>query len=78
MLPERAVAQMAQSVSIGWDLPADRRYLACAPISHAAGMLVTPVLLSGGTVVLMRAFDPASGCTWPPPSASRSGCSCRR
>ena len=59
MLPERAVAQMAQSVSIGWDLPADRRYLACAPISHAAGMLVTPVLLSGGTVVLMRAFDPA-------------------
>ena len=58
MLPERAVAQMAQSVSIGWDLPADRRYLACAPISHAAGMLVTPVLLSGGTVVLMRAFDP--------------------
>ncbi len=60
MLPERAVAQMAQSVSIGWDLPADRRYLACAPISHAAGMLVTPVLLSGGTVVLMRAFDPGA------------------
>jgi fatty-acyl-CoA synthase len=58
MLPERAVAQMVQSVSIGWDLPAERRYLACAPISHAAGMLVTPVLLSGGTVVLMRAFDP--------------------
>ena len=60
MLPERAVAQMAQSVSIGWDLPHDRRYLACAPISHAAGMLVTPVLLSGGTVVLMRAFDPGA------------------
>ena len=48
MLPERAVAQMVQSVSIGWDLPAERRYLACAPISHAAGMLVTPVLLAGG------------------------------
>ena len=58
MLPERAVAQMVQSVSIGWDLPAERRYLACAPISHAAGMLVTPVLLTGGTVVLMRSFDP--------------------
>ncbi len=57
MLPERAVAQMVQSVSIGWDLPARRRYLACAPISHAAGMLLTPTLLAGGTVVLMRAFD---------------------
>jgi fatty-acyl-CoA synthase len=58
MLPERAVAQMVQSVSIGWDLPARRRYLACAPISHAAGMMVTPVLLSGGTVILMTSFDP--------------------
>lgn len=58
MLPERAVAQMIQSVSIGWDLPAERRYLACAPISHAAGMMVTPVLLAGGSVVLMKAFDP--------------------
>jgi len=58
MLPERAIAQMVQSVSIGWDLPDERRYLACAPISHAAGMMVTPVLLTGGTVVLMRAFDP--------------------
>src|SRR4029453_3555386 len=57
MLPERALAQMVQSVSIGWDLPADRPSLACAPISHAAGMLVTPVLLAGGTVVLMRSFD---------------------
>lgn len=58
MLPERSIAQMSFSVSVGWDLPADRRYLACAPISHAAGMLVTPVLLSGGTVVLMKSFDP--------------------
>ena len=58
MLPERAVAQMVQSVSIGWDLPAERRYLACAPISHAAGMMVTPVLLAGGSVILMKSFDP--------------------
>lgn len=58
MLPERAVAQMVQSVSIGWDLPKDRRYLACAPITHAAGMPITPVLLAGGTVVLMKSFDP--------------------
>lgn len=57
-LPERAVAQMAMSVSVGWDLPKKRNYLAVAPISHAAGMLVTPTLLAGGTVSLMKAWDP--------------------
>lgn len=57
-LPERSVAQMAMSASVGWDLPARRDYLAVAPISHAAGMLVTPTLLSGGSVTLMRGWDP--------------------
>lgn len=57
-LSERAIAQLAMSVSVGWDLPRHRRYLACAPISHAAGMLITPTLLAGGTVVLQRRFDP--------------------
>ena len=60
MLPDRAVAQMAMSVLTGWDLPKDIRYLACAPISHAAGMLITPTLLAGGTVVLQKSFDPAA------------------
>ena len=60
MLPERAVAQMALSVSVGWDLPKDVRYLACAPISHAAGMLTVPTLLQGGTVVLHKSFDPGA------------------
>jgi fatty-acyl-CoA synthase len=58
MLPERALAQLVSSVLIGWDLPREMRYLACAPISHAAGMLITPTLLSGGTVVLHHSFDP--------------------
>jgi fatty-acyl-CoA synthase len=57
-LPERAIAQMAMSVSVGWDLPGRRNYLAVAPISHAAGMLVTPTLLAGGTVSLMKGWDP--------------------
>jgi fatty-acyl-CoA synthase len=58
MLPERALAQAWMSVALGWDLPKDIRYLASAPISHAAGMLITPTLLAGGTVVLHKAFDP--------------------
>src|SRR5262249_59273351 len=33
-------------------------YLAVAPITHAAGMLIIPTLLKGGTVVLQRRFDP--------------------
>ena len=57
-LSQAAVAQMAMSVSVGWDLPGRRNYLAVAPISHAAGMLVTPTLLAGGTVTLMKAWDP--------------------
>ena len=58
MLPERALAQLVMSVLTGWDLPKHMRYLACAPISHAAGMLIAPTLLTGGTVVLQPSFDP--------------------
>jgi fatty-acyl-CoA synthase len=57
-LPERAVAQMAFSTSVGWDLPARRDYLAVAPISHAAGMMITAVLMAGGSVTLMNGWDP--------------------
>ncbi|HKK53609.1 MAG TPA: AMP-binding protein, partial [Myxococcota bacterium] len=57
-LTESAVAQMALAISSGWDLPKQRRYLACAPITHAAGTLITPTLMSGGCVILQRSFDP--------------------
>ena len=59
MLPERSVAQMVFATSMGWDLPLDRRYLAVAPISHAAGMLIVPTLITGGSVTLLRGFTPA-------------------
>ena len=58
MLPDRALVQMTESISLGWDLPRPMRYLACAPITHAAGCLIMPALLSGGTVTLQRGFDP--------------------
>ena len=58
MLPNRAVVAMAYGTALGWDLPERSTYLAVAPISHAAGMLVLPTLLQGGTVVLQRRFDP--------------------
>lgn len=36
----------------------DDRYLAAAPMAHAAGMIVWPLLQAGGTLVIMPAFDP--------------------
>src|SRR5215470_4964905 len=60
MLTERAVVAHYYGTALGWDLPERPRYLAVAPISHAAGMPIMPTLLSGGTVILQRRFDPAA------------------
>ena len=60
MLSERAVAAMAYGTALGWDLPQGITYLAVAPISHAAGMLIVPALMRGGTVVLQPRFDPGA------------------
>jgi fatty-acyl-CoA synthase len=51
---------LAYGTALGWDLPNEIRYLAVAPISHAAGMLIFPTLLRGGTVILHRRFDPSA------------------
>ena len=42
-----------------WDWPRDIRMLIAAPITHAAGMMVVPVMLRGGTVIMQPGFDPA-------------------
>ncbi|AKN70714.1 AMP-dependent synthetase [Streptomyces sp. PBH53] len=50
----------ALSVLVDADLTAGERALVCAPLFHTAGlnMLTLPVLLKGGTCVLVEAFDP--------------------
>ncbi|MDN0198525.1 o-succinylbenzoate--CoA ligase [Streptomyces sp. S.PNR 29] len=50
----------AFNVLIDHDLIADERALVSAPLFHTAGlnMLTLPVLLKGGTCVLVEAFDP--------------------
>src|SRR5262245_48000223 len=60
MISDRAVVAHYYGTALGWDLPERLHYLAVAPISHAAGMLIMPTLLSGGTVILQRRFDPAA------------------
>ncbi len=41
-----------------WQWPKNIRYLASAPISHAAGFLLIPTFLNGGKVYLTAGFNP--------------------
>ncbi|MDH6213071.1 o-succinylbenzoate--CoA ligase [Streptomyces pseudovenezuelae] len=61
MLTHGNLTWNAVNVLVDTDLIADERALVCAPLFHTAGlnMLTLPVLLKGGTCVLVGAFDPA-------------------
>ena len=54
----RSTAAMTIAVAADFEFPETPRYLAAAPITHVAGTKVVPTLLKGGTVHLMKGFDP--------------------
>jgi fatty-acyl-CoA synthase len=55
----RSTAAMTLAVaSDDFELPDVPRYLAAAPITHVSGTKVTPSLLKGGTVHLLKGFEP--------------------
>ncbi|MDT0388094.1 acyl-CoA synthetase [Streptomyces dubilierae] len=60
MLTHGNLTWNAVNVLVDTDLVADERALVAAPLFHTAGlnMLTLPVLLKGGTCVLVEAFDP--------------------
>lgn len=58
MLPHRALIAMTLALFADWDWPAEIRYLAATPISHAAGVAIFPVMLRGGYTRLIQGFDP--------------------
>jgi fatty-acyl-CoA synthase len=62
MLTHGNLTWNAINVLVDHDLIADERALVSAPLFHTAGlnMLTLPVLLKGGTCVLVEAFDPAA------------------
>ncbi|MEU9288684.1 o-succinylbenzoate--CoA ligase [Streptomyces sp. NPDC048275] len=62
MLTHGNLTWNAINVLVDTDLIADERALVCAPLFHTAGlnMLTLPVLLKGGTCVLVESFDPAA------------------
>ena len=60
MVPHRALVQLAESLPVGWGMPARPRYLVTSPISHAGVLPILPTLCQGGTVVLQPGFDPGN------------------
>jgi fatty-acyl-CoA synthase len=58
MLTQSAMAQQVQSWLCSYGLPQTPRYLAAAPITHAAVLALLPTLIRGGTVVLQPGFQP--------------------
>jgi fatty-acyl-CoA synthase len=59
-LSHRALVTNALLTLAHWDWPAEVRYLACTPVTHAAGLIVLPALLRGGTVLLHSGFTPGA------------------
>ena len=62
MIPHRSIAAMSALIVSDWDWPADIRYLAATPISHAAGITLYPVMLRGGFARLVNGFDVEAWC----------------
>ena len=54
----RSTAAMTLAVAADFEFPTPPRYLAAAPITHVAGTKVLPSLLKGGTVHLLKGFEP--------------------
>lgn len=62
MIPHRSMAAMSALLYCDWDWPADIRYLAATPISHAAGVTLFPVMMRGGFARLLDGFDVNAWC----------------
>ncbi|QOZ29527.1 AMP-binding protein [Bradyrhizobium sp. CCBAU 51753] len=51
-------AGFANAILADFEIPETPRYLTVAPISHVAGTKVLPTLMRGGTVHMLKGFDP--------------------
>jgi fatty-acyl-CoA synthase len=54
----RQYGGFASAILADFEIPDTPRYLAVAPISHVAGTKVLPTLMRGGTVHMLKGFDP--------------------
>lgn len=53
----RGSATMAQIMVSEWQWPDEVRHLVCTPLSHAGSSLFVPLLLRGGSMVVIPGFD---------------------
>lgn len=58
MHTQKGMGATAEIARAAWQFPEQPHFLACSPISHAAGFLVLPVLMLGGRVSLLPEFSP--------------------
>jgi len=58
MLSARACMTGVLSALLEWEWPEEVRMLIAAPLSHAAGMMILPTLIRGGSLVLRPNFQP--------------------
>ncbi len=56
----RGSASMAQIMVAEWQWPDEVRHLVCTPLSHAGATLFVPLLLKGGSMVVIPAFEPSA------------------
>jgi fatty-acyl-CoA synthase len=54
----REYGGFATAILADFEIPDTPRYLTVAPISHVAGTKVLPTLMRGGTVHMLKGFDP--------------------
>jgi fatty-acyl-CoA synthase len=54
----REYGGFATAILADFEIPDSPRYLTVAPISHVAGTKVLPALMRGGTVHMLKGFDP--------------------
>ena len=54
----RTIVTMTLQQLACWEWPAQPRFLAATPISHAAGAFILPTFLRGGTVFFMDKYHP--------------------
>ncbi len=58
MRTHREYGGFASATLSDFEIPDSPRYLTVAPISHVAGTKVLPALMRGGTVHMLKGFDP--------------------
>ncbi|MDP6623614.1 MAG: AMP-binding protein [Alphaproteobacteria bacterium] len=58
LLPHRSMVFNALITLAEWQWPREIRLLTATPITHAAGAMIVPVMLRGGTTVMLPGFEP--------------------